>query len=167
MLLCFTCDPYQPINDIFGLTGQAIGILHDNGFNIAILTKGGKRAERDVDLLQLGDEFATTLTFLDEQKSLKWEPGAALPGERIEVLRKAHELGIRTWVSLEPVIEPDESLEIIRQTYKFVDLYKVGKLNYLPQAGQIDWPKFGKEAINLLRELGKDYYIKKDLRGYL
>jgi DNA repair photolyase len=166
VLLCFTCDPYQPINDIHGLTRQAIEILHKNGFNVTILTKGGKRAERDFDLLRPGDEFATTLTFLDKQKSRQWEPGAAIPEERIESLRKAHELGIKTWVSLEPVIEPAESIEIIRQTHTFVDLFKVGLLNYHPRGKEIDWRKFLQECIAILKQYGCQYYIKKDLRRY-
>ncbi len=166
VLLCFTCDPYQPIDITYQLTRQAIEILHKNGFNVTILTKGGKRAERDFDLLRPGDEFATTLTFLDEQKSRQWEPKAAIPEERIEALRKAHELGIKTWVSLEPVIEPAESLEIIRQTHTFVDLFKVGKLNYHPQANEIDWHKFAQDSIATLKQYGCQYYIKKDLRRY-
>ena len=166
VLLCFTCDPYQPINDIHGLTRQAIEILHKNGFNVTILTKGGKRAERDFDLLTPKDNFAVTLTFLDEQKSLQWEPKAAIPEERIEALRKAHELGIKTWVSLEPVIEPAESIEIIRQTHTFVDLFKVGLLNYHPKGKEIDWRKFLQECIATLKQYGCQYYIKKDLRRY-
>jgi len=166
VLLCFTCDPYQPIDTEYQLTRQAIEILHENGFNATILTKGGKRAERDFDLLRPSDEFATTLTFLDEQKSLQWEPKAAIPEERIEALRKAHELGITTWVSLEPVIEPAESIEIIKQTHTFVDLFKVGLLNYHPKGKEIDWHKFLIDCIALLEECGSQYYIKKDLRRY-
>ncbi len=166
VLLCFTCDPYQPIDITHELTRQAIEILHKNGFNVAILTKGGKRAERDFDLLGPGDQFSITLTFLGEQKSRQWEPGASLPEERIESLRKAHELGIKTWVSLEPVIEPAESIEIIRQTHTFVDLFKVGLLNYHPRGKEIDWHKFLIDCITLLDECGSQYYIKKDLRRY-
>ncbi|MFC2032646.1 radical SAM protein [Chloroflexota bacterium] len=166
VLLCFTCDPYQPINDMHGLTRQAIEILHKHGFDVTILTKGGKRAERDFDLLRPGDEFASTLTFLDEHKSLQWEPGAAPTEERIESLRKAHELGIKTWVSLEPVIEPAESIEIIRQTHTFVDLFKVGLLNYHLRGKEIDWRKFLEECIATLKQYKCQYYIKKDLRRY-
>ena len=166
VLLCFVTDPYQPIDITYQLTCQTIEILHRNGFGVIILTKGGKRAERDFDLLRPGDEFATTLTFLDEQKSLQWEPKAALPMERIEVLRKAHELGIKTWVSLEPVIEPAESIEIIRQTHAFVDLFKVGKLNYHPRADEIDWYEFARDCKATLKQYGCQYYIKKDLRRY-
>jgi len=166
VLLCFTCDPYQPINAIHELTRQAIIILHKHGFNVTILTKGGRRAESDFDLLGPDDEFATTLTFLDEQKSRQWEPGAATPEERIEALKKARELGIKTWVSLEPVIEPAESIEIIRQTHTFVDLFKVGLLNYHPKGKEIDWRKFLQECIAILKQYGCQYYIKKDLRRY-
>ena len=164
ILLSFTTDPYQPIDQEYGLTRKAIEILKSNGLNVEILTKGGTRALRDFDLLKEEDYFATTMTFLDPRKSMKWEPGAALPDDRMEAMRYAHSLGIKTWVSLEPVIDPAETLEIIRQTHEVVDLYKVGTLNYHPLSQSIDWDRFGREATQLLRDYGKDYYIKKDLR---
>lgn len=167
ILLSFIGDPYQPIDTEYQLTRQAILILHDLNFYVTILTKGGQRAVQDFDLLRPGDEFATTLTFLDEKKSLQWESGAAIPEERIEVLRKAHDLSIRTWVSLEPVIEPEETLEIIRQTHTFVDLFKVGTLNGHPHARTIDWTKFANDVTTLLEELDCRFYIKKDLLRYL
>lgn len=166
VLLCFTTDPYQMLDCEYQLTRQAIEILHENNLSVTILTKGGKRAERDFDLLQPGDQFATTLTFLDKKRSLQWEPGAAIPEERIESLKRAHELGIKTWVSLEPVIDPDESIEIVRQTHSFVDLYKVGKINYHKIEESIDWSKFLKNVKVVLDDRGCKYYIKKDLRVY-
>ena len=42
-----TCDPCQPIDGNYQLTRQAIIILHSNGFNVTILTKGGNQAELD------------------------------------------------------------------------------------------------------------------------
>jgi len=181
VLLCFTCDPYQPIDEVHRLTRQAIILLHANGFDVTILTKAGKRAERDFDLLSprliehSSDEFATTLTFLDETNSLKWEPRAAAPSSRIDTLKKAHDLGIKTWVSLEPIIDLAESIEIIKQPHTFVDLFKVGKLNYaekLPdsfraQVKNINWRKVVMESIAALKQYGCRYYIKKDLRCYL
>ena len=167
VLLCFTCDPYQPINDLHQLTRQAIQILHANGFNVTILTKAGQRAKADFDLYRPGDEFATTLTFIDPAKSLAWEPKAAYPMDRIDTLYNAHIQGIKTWVSLEPVIEPAETLEIIRQTHSFVDLYKVGTLNNHSEAAKIDWPKFAKDVTSMLKLYICHYYLKKDLRRYL
>jgi hypothetical protein len=68
---------------------------------------------------------------------------------------------------LEPVIEPEETLECIRASHEFVDGYKVGTLNYLPEAKGIDWREFGFDAISLLQELKKAFYLKKDLRDKL
>ncbi len=167
VLLSFTCDPYQPIEDEHRITRKAIQILHQYGLSVQILTKGGMRAARDFDLLTKKDAFATTMTFLDDERSLKWEPKAALPGDRIEAIKKAKSMRIPTWVSLEPVIDPDQAIEIIRQTHEFVDLFKVGPLNYRPEAKEIDWKKFGNEVIELLEKLGKKYYIKEDLKKYL
>jgi DNA repair photolyase len=167
VFLCFTCDPYQQIDVEYQLTRQAIQKLNENKLDVMILTKGGKRAERDFNLLKPSDKFGVTLTCLDNEESLVWEPKAALPNERIDSLRKAHALGIQTWASIEPVINPEISLEIIRQTHDFVDLFKVGKMNYHPLSKTIDWAKFGRDIINLLETLGKQYYIKEDLKKYL
>ncbi len=163
VLMSFTTDPYHQENEKYGLTRQAIKILHESGLCVQILTKGGTRACKDFDLLGEQDAFASTLTFVDEKDSLKWEPNAALPEDRLKAMKKAHEIGIPTWASLEPVIDPEQSLQLIRLTHNFVDLYKVGTLNYSPIAKEIDWIKFAKEAKRLLELYGKDYYFKHDL----
>ena len=166
VLLCFTCDPYQPIDTVNQLTRHAINILHDHGFSVNILTKGGHRAERDFDLYQKGDSFATTLTFLNTFDSNAWEPEAAMPDDRIDTIKAAHNLGIETWVSLEPVIDTGQTLQIIEKTHTFVDLYKVGKLNYHPLASKIDWRQFLMDVNAKLDEFGCQRYIKKDLLAY-
>jgi len=167
VLLCFTCDPYQPLDVQYRLSRQAIQILHNYGLNVMILTKGGRRAERDFDLLTGNDWFGVTLTNLDDTLSLKWEPGATLPGERIQSLRLAHEKGIKTWVSLEPVLYPDVALDIIKQTHTFVDRFKVGVLNYHPRSREIDWHTFAHNVKDLLTELKCEYYLKNDLQKWL
>jgi len=167
VLLCFTCDPYPPETGTNQVTREAIRILKENGWPVEVLTKGGTRACRDFDLLGPGDAFASTLTFLDPVQSAKWEPKAAPPLDRLAAIRKAYSLGIPTWVSLEPVIDPEQSLEIIRATHDMVDLYKVGKLNYHPAAQGVDWGAFGHAAEALLRRLGKRYYLKADLRAHM
>lgn len=161
VLLSFMCDPYQPIDKDLQLTRQVIQILKSHKIPIQILTKGGLAAVRDFDLYSDSDAFASTLTFIDQARSKEWEPGAAPPSERIEAIKEAHRLGIETWVSLEPVIDPDESLAIIDQTHEFVDLYKIGKLNH--RACNIDWKIWGIMALSLCRKYGKKYYIKDDL----
>ncbi len=167
VLLCFTCDPYQPIDDRYRLSRQTIQILHSYNLNVMILTKGGQRAERDFDLLNCDDWFGVTLTNLDDTLSLKWEPGAALPEERISSLYRAHEKSIKTWVSLEPVLYPAVTREIIRRTHTFVDKFKVGTLNYHPHAKEINWHEFAVGTKDLLTTLKCDYYLKDDLKKWL
>lgn len=173
ILLSFISDPYQPIESKLKLTRRAIEILHGYGLKVAILTKGGKRAERDFNMLNQDDLFGVTLTFITSSRSLAWEPGAALPEERIASLKAAHEKGIPTFVSLEPVIDPMETFQIIELTAPYVDHYKVGKLNYeekLPRDFEwprVDWRNFAVNMQIMLNKLGKSYYLKKDLTQYI
>jgi len=60
------------------------------------------KSMRDFDLLNGNSNYGATLTFIDRGDSLKWEPGAALPDERMLALKEAKKRGIKTWVSLEP-----------------------------------------------------------------
>jgi len=164
VLLSFTSDPYQPIEDDYKITRKAIQILHHGNFPVIILTKGGRRAERDFNLLRPDDQVGATLTFINDSDSLTWEPGAALPKERLAMLKHAKEHGLRTWASIEPVIDPEQSLELIRVSAPYVDEFKVGKLNHHPLAKEIDWHKFGQQAVQLLKNLNKPHYIKRDLQ---
>src|SRR3972149_4909981 len=164
VFLCFSCDPY-PVKDNWD-TRKAIKILHEAGAKVRLLTKSGQRSEADFDLLSAHPElsfYGATLTFTNCSDSLKWEPEAALPSERFAALKKAHDLGIPTWASLEPVIDPVQTLDIIRITYEYVDAYKVGRLNYHKDAAKINWKEFGLAARTLLESFGKQYLIKKDL----
>jgi len=167
VLLSFTSDPYQPCEVDDGLTRRAIKVLKRHGLHVEILTKGGTRACRDFDLLDHDDRFATTLTCDNDHDSLAWEPGAALPANRVEAIKDAKSMGLTTWVSCEPVLYPEQTLRLIEMTAPFVDLFKVGTLNYHPRAKEIDWPAFALDVVSLLRRLGCYYYLKADLKEYL
>lgn len=163
--LCFTCDPYQNIDIELKLTREVLQIFKQHNVNFQILTKGGLRALRDFDLYKTGDSFGTTLTLINDDDMKKWEPNA--PNDRMAALKIAHDNGIKTWVSLEPVIDPKQTLEIIKCTHTWVDLYKVGTINYNDRKKEIDWKNFGNKAIELFNYYDKEYYVKEDLKVYL
>lgn len=171
IFLCFTCDPYSgtgPFTDPCSITRDAIDIIVNSGNRVNILTKGGSRAIKDFGALERsGSMIGATLTFLDDDLSREWEPGAALPGERVHMLRCAHDSGIETWASIEPVIIPEQSLKIMRLSAPFVDIYKIGKWNHDKRANDIDWHKFANDAVALCESLGKKYVLKQDLLKYL
>jgi DNA repair photolyase len=167
VMFSFTTDPYHPFDN--RLTREAIKtIQRDTDLGICTLTKGGSRSLRDIDLFRpKKDAFASTLTSLDDAFSKKWEGGAALPGDRLHALKTFHNAGIFTWVSLEPTLDIESSLQIVLETYEYVDLYKVGRVNYLPMTKTTDWKDYTFRMIDLLNKKGKAHYIKKDLQCYL
>jgi hypothetical protein len=166
VMLSFTSDPYHPGDT--SLTRETLETLIEYGLGICTLTKGGTRALRDINLFRPDrDAFASTLTSLDDNFSLKWESSAALPGDRIEALKRFHERGIYTWVSLEPTLDVESSLAIVRATHPFVNLFKVGRVNYLPMTRTTDWRNYTLRMVDLLEDVGADHYIKQDLQKYL
>jgi DNA repair photolyase len=166
VMLSFTTDPYH-LGDT-NPTRKTLKILRDHGLGFCTLTKGGTRAIRDIELFRPErDAFACTLTSLDESFSSKWERKAALPIERIIGLRTFHDRGIFTWVSLEPTLDVDASERIVEETHEFVDLYKVGRVNYLPMTKTTDWRNYTLRMLDTLNRLGARHYIKKDLQAFL
>lgn len=166
VMLSFTTDPYNPFNT--SLTRPTLETLQAHGMGICTLTKGGQRALTDLSIFRPErDAFASTLTSLDDAFSLKWERGAALPGDRIATLKAFHNRGIFTWVSLEPTLDTASSLSIIEHTHGFVDLYKIGRANYLPMTTSTDWEEYTLRILETVNRLGVKHYIKKDLQKYL
>lgn len=166
VMLSFTTDPYHPGDTT--LTTKTILALQEYGLGVCTLTKGGTRGLRDLSLFRpTRDAFACTLTTLDDTFSRKWERSAALPASRIEALRTFHQAGIFTWVSLEPTLDCESSLKIVETTHSFVDLYKIGRANYLPMTTTTDWREYTLRMIDLCQQLSAAHYIKRDLQGYL
>ena len=91
---------------------------------------GKKMAEYLLNLKEARDMLTIgfTLTGHDEL-----EPGAPSNLERIEALRYIHEKGIKTYVSIEPIIDCAASLEMMRLSIPYVDLFKIGLRSGVPK----------------------------------
>jgi len=170
VFLSFLTDPYSSFNDETKLTARVLNILLTHQIPVSILSKGGLRMLQDIELFkQFGENIQVggSLTFTNTKDSQKWEPGASVPQERFEALHILHNAGVKTWASMEPVIDPQQSLEIMEITHDYVDAYKIGKLNHLKkQEDKVDWGKFLTDAVCIMRGYGKNFYIKKDLLKY-
>lgn len=168
ILLSFTGDPYCDMDPV--TTRRVLEILNRHNHKVAILTKGGNRMLNDIDLFkQFGDRIkvGATLTFSDEYFSSKWEPGATLPHERVNSLKKVAEHGIKTWASFEPVVIPAQSLQLMEYVAPFIDHIRIGKLNnFKGYDKKIDWTKFLQNAVRLCRKLEIPFYIKNDLADF-
>ena len=148
MHLCFTCDPYPTGYDDTA-TREIIRLLKDAGNHVQILTKGS--GVRDFDFLDDMDWYGVTL-----------DGSGTREGELMADLKSAHDHGVRTWVSFEPVVDAGRVLSEIIEVAGFVDRVKIGKLNYYPS--DIDWRSFGRASEALCKRLGVDYTIKESLR---
>lgn len=149
--LCFTCDPYPTGYDSTP-TKEIIKVLKDSGNHIQILTKGD--GSRDLDLLDENDWYGITLDGTQDGKAIR---------DRVNALIKAHEKGIRTWVSFEPVTDELRFFAELTLVAGIVDKVKIGKLNY--HKSDINWADFGRKAEAQCVKLGLNYYIKDSLRA--
>lgn len=162
ILLCFTTDPYHPGDT--SVTRAALEIIGGHGLNATVLTKGGWAASEDFDLLtDFGFRFGTSMVCLDDDLRKVWEPRTASIKSRLDAIEFAH-VGIKTWLSIEPVIDPGEALEVIERTHGVVDHFMIGKINHSATLGKcVDWVKFRQDATVLLESVGASYTFKKSL----
>jgi DNA repair photolyase len=168
IFITFSSDPWHPGPDSKWTRAILINLI-ESGLAFCTLTKSGTVGLRDIDLFRPAhDAYAATLTTLDERFSRKWEPDAALPADRLDGLKRFHARGIFTWVSLEPTLDVNASLALVEATHEFVDLYKIGRANYLKEITRTtDWRDYTLRMIDLCQHLGTQHYIKRSLQEHL
>lgn len=123
----FITDPCLP--ETFSLTRRCSLYSMLNGIPVTILTKMTNWVYDKswfLDLLEEGERTGLlcvgfTLTGHDEM-----EPNASPNTERISAMKLLHEQGIKTFASIEPIIDFDSSLKMIEQSIDFCDLYRIG-----------------------------------------
>jgi len=127
-------DPYQPREIREQLTRKTLEILLPTQHIIMILTKSNL-AERDFPLLAQfkNARFGMTLT---STEAIPDEPFATPNPQRLETLKKAHDMGIETWASIEPWI-PNVTFpeQILAASKEFVDFYILGAFRYEKRHG--------------------------------
>jgi DNA repair photolyase len=166
ILLSFQGDVYQQIEMELRLTRQAIELFVEYDLPFTVLTKGGTRAVRDFDLMRQSGmaRFGTSLTWINETKLRQFEANAAGIQDRINAIVEAKKQGIPTWISLEPVIDPQEALDVVSSLHDIVDFWTVGKINHNTELERgINWLEFRENIIELFDNKGSQYYIKKSL----
>lgn len=169
VLFCFLSDPYQPLESKLHITRKCIAIAKNFGIKVDILTKGTfARVSKDFQLMrEAGVRLGVTLSFVTDKRRQKWEPNASSVADRLKILKDAHELGIFTWVSMEPVIDPKEAMLVVDKAHEFVNYWKIGKLNYNKEIeDSVDWHKFYLDVKKKLKGYNAAFYIKKDLRAF-
>ena len=168
--LCFTTDPFmyrQP--EVVDLTLKIIERLNKDNIRCTVLTKGIYPKElEDASRYSRDNEYAITSISLDENFRNRFEPGSAPYKQRIEALRRLHDNGLRTWISMEPYPIPDmvqQDLMKVLQEVSFVDKIIFGKLNYNVKVSNFEGNKSfydncAEQVVNFCDKHGIDCHIK-------
>ena len=136
VFMSFTCDPLDAEDNVQNYTLYAVKRLLKYGIPATLLTKNVAWLKED-NWKKLLKEYPKhiccsthhalltigfTITGKDEL-----EPNAPSTEKRIEALRKLHdEYKIKTFVSLEPIIDLHSASDVIKETYKITDEIRIG-----------------------------------------
>lgn len=168
VLVSSSHDAYQPGDGL--PTRQILEILINHGLPVWVLTKGCHKVDggllpvRDFDLLRVpGCRFGVSITTHDEAERERWEPGASSIRNRFMALINAKHRGVRTWVSIEPVLPGLDIALLARQLKGLADWVVVGKWNHSREAAAMDWPRIRDEAEEAFTLTGIPYLVKKEL----
>ncbi len=166
--LCFMTDPFMyGYEEIAQMSIAAIKKLNDAGIKCIVLTKG----ELPIELANLSseNEYGITLISLDEDYRRQTEPGAASYQNRVEAIRRLHDRGCKTWISMEPYPTPnliEQNLNEILEAVSFTDKIIFGRMNYNKEVSLFKQHKKyynekADEVIKFCIHNGIQYYIKE------
>jgi DNA repair photolyase len=175
--LSFMSDPFMYdsekemlIPEIKDLTLNIIKRLNKEDIKVTILTKGFYPDEILNDSFLKDNEYGITLVSLNNKFKQEFEPFSSLYEKRIDSLRKLHNAGLKTWISVEPYPTPnlDETainIENILEKIKFVDKIIFGKLNYNVNSSRFCnnksfYSEISKRVIDFCKKNSIKYHIK-------
>lgn len=120
-------DPYNPFEKTERLTEKALMLIDAYNFGVTVITKSAL-ITRDIDLYKQISEHSPvlckmTVTTCDDDLCRKIEPNVSVSSERFDALAKMSEAGLKTGITLMPVlpfIEDSEEniLGIVRKAHE-------------------------------------------------
>jgi hypothetical protein len=108
-------------------------------------------------------EYGTTLSLWDDTRRAVVEPGAACAAERIQALSYARKMGLRTWASLEPIVDPAETAACLDHAHDVLDMVKIGWINYAKHPAPDGLPDVIEAALGHGLEVGLKHDAAKVL----
>lgn len=123
------CDPYQPLEANYNLTGRCLAILAGSGWPVSIQTRS-PLILRDIGVLRRGADFQVGFSIgtADDGIRTLFEPAAPPIGERLRALGELHNAGIMTYAMIAPILPGAERL--VRELNGRVDRIIIDRMNY-------------------------------------
>jgi DNA repair photolyase len=131
VMISSVTDPYQPLEEKYGLTRRCLEVLLQNQFSTGILTKS-PLVLRDTDLFERFEEIEVGITITTEDEEIRniFEPHAPPIESRVQALKKLHELGIHTYAFIGPLLPQDPEV-LAGKLRPYVDSVLIDRMNYL------------------------------------
>jgi len=163
-------DPYTPLEAKYKVTRKILKVLSESkrkkDFTLEILTKSSL-VKRDFDLLKkLNAELGCSINTLDEKVQKIIEPRAALPKERIKILKDAKKQGIKVFGFISPILPGITNLEKLFKELSFCEYVWVEILNTKNYIYKDFFPVIKKHFPKKVKDFGyarenpKEYYKK-------
>jgi len=170
VFLCFATDPFMyQQNEIEELTLKILARLNQDNVESILISKGAYPSTL-IDSLTYGrhNEYGATIVSLSEDFRGRFEPFAAPVDERIQALKRLHEVGLKTWVSMEPYPTPNlvrQDIRAILREISFVDRIVFGKWNYSRQTSEFEnykqfYDSMAHEVMRFCEKNGINVHIK-------
>ena len=105
-------DPYPPLETDLRLTRGCLQILKDRDLSVQVVTKSHLVAEDAEILAGMSACMAITLTTLKDGVCRRLEPGAPLPGRRLDAMARLAKRGIAVSARIDPIIPGINDAEI-------------------------------------------------------
>lgn len=150
-------DPFQKAEWKFGITKKFLKLSNKYQYPINISTKCG---ELPYDYWKLLDPnihtFSISLIGYSDEYIRKFEKRTPLSSERIKFVKELHDRGFWVSIRIQPIIDMNEVLLLIKNTEKYVDYYTVEHLKL---------PVDNRDLFNELLPMVKQYRMNLQARG--
>lgn len=166
----FSTDPL--LKETRELTGYCLSQANSRGIPVKILTKNADFISDEVfmSFFEKSDfhkeivAFGFTLTGRNDM-----EPHASSNEKRIAAMHHLHDIGFKTFASIEPIIDFNSSFRMIEQTAEFCNLFKIGlrsgvKKDYYNPA---ECAFFIGKVTGLCEKTGFKVYWKESVRNFV
>jgi DNA repair photolyase len=126
------CDPYQPLEERFGLTRRLLEVLAGREFPVVIQTKSA-RIRRDLDVIRRIPTVEVGFSVASEDETIirMFERMSSPVEERIEVLREFKGAGLPTFAFAGPLL-PGNPERLAARLAGAVDRVLIDRMNYVP-----------------------------------
>lgn len=153
-------DPFQPIEWQYERTYEFLKLSKEYNYPVNISTKTAHLPEKYWEVLDPKiHTFSISLMGWSDEYIRKWEKRTPLANERLNFIKTLKQRGFWVGVRIQPVIDIDEVLELVRNSQDYVDYYTVEHLKIALDNKKVREELIGKingMNVNLLPK-GREY----------